>query len=117
MAVMVDEIIQWPTSIRCFKPGSCHLTADSVDELHAFAKRLRLKREWFQNKPNGTPHYDLTIAKRERALALGAVFVSAREQAKARLAKRYRVVRDAPHGLFYVEGDLQSSSQDGGDRG
>ena len=25
--VMVDELRIWPTNIRCFKSGSCHLTA------------------------------------------------------------------------------------------
>lgn len=87
---MVDEIRQWPTKIACFKPGSCHLTADgerALEELHAFAKRLGMKREWFQDHAIA-PHYDLTIGKRGRALELGAVFVSAREQALARRKAR-----------------------------
>lgn len=43
-----------------------------------------MKREWFQDHPVH-PHYDLTVKKRDRALALGAVFVSAKDQARARL--------------------------------
>ena len=43
-----------------------------VKELHAFAKRLRLKRKWFQNKP-GFPHYDITHAFYGDAIRLGAV--------------------------------------------
>lgn len=85
---MVDEFRVWaPTSIRCFKSGSCHLTADTEEELHAFAARLGLRRAWFQAKST-TPHYDLTESKRELALKLGAVFVSAREQATRRLRAR-----------------------------
>lgn len=85
--VTVDEIREWPTKIRCFKGGSAHLMADTLDELHAFAKRLRLKREWFQDHPMH-PHYDLTVAKRAHAVALGATEVSAREQARKRLIAR-----------------------------
>lgn len=50
----------------------CHLVADSVAELHAFAQRLGLKREWFQDKSR-YPHYDVTVKVRQRALELGAV--------------------------------------------
>jgi len=41
--------------------GGGHLQADTTDELHDFARRLGLRREWFQGKP-GRPendHYDL----------------------------------------------------------
>lgn len=60
-----------------------------VDELHAFAKRIGLRREWFQLHALA-PHYDLTPQRRERALALGAVFVPARQQARERIARRKR---------------------------
>ena len=44
MAVYVDAIQQWPTRIRCFKPGSCHLMADTFEELadqvHEEGRRL-----------------------------------------------------------------------------
>jgi hypothetical protein len=46
---MVDELQTWPTTIRCFKGGSCHLTCDGdLAELHAFAERIGMKRAWFQ---------------------------------------------------------------------
>lgn len=48
-----------------------HLMADDLDELHAFAARLGLRREWFQDK--SVPHYDVSDSKREQALQLGAV--------------------------------------------
>jgi hypothetical protein len=55
--------------------GGGHLQADTLEELHEFAQRLGLRREWFQRKP-GRPendHYDLSRAGRERALELGAI--------------------------------------------
>ena len=52
----------------------CHLLADNLSELHAFARQLGLKREWFQSPPKSRyPHYDLTAAMREVALSLGAL--------------------------------------------
>lgn len=87
MTVYVDQIIQWSTKIRCFKGGSCHLSADTIEELHSFAARLGLKRAWFQDHKL-LPHYDLTPARRKRALELGAVFIEAREQARWRRAIR-----------------------------
>lgn len=71
MSVYVDRIQSWPTRIRCFKEGSCHLWADTEAELHAFAKRLGLKRSWFQEHPR-LVHYDLTVARRAKAIELGA---------------------------------------------
>jgi len=79
MSVYVDELRQWPTRIRHFKSGACHMTADTAEELHAFAARLGLRREWFQPHPR-LDHYDLTPAKRAKAVALGAVEMSMREQ-------------------------------------
>jgi len=87
VTVYVDEIMRWPTKIRCFRNGSCHLTADTLEELHALARRIGLRREWFQSK-GLVPHYDLTPGRREAALRAGAEFVPAKEQARRRIAAR-----------------------------
>jgi hypothetical protein len=50
----------------------CHMVADSLGELHFFARRLSLKPEWFQDKP-GRPHYDVSKNKREAAVFWGAI--------------------------------------------
>ncbi|HSN20422.1 MAG TPA: DUF4031 domain-containing protein [Usitatibacter sp.] len=91
--VVVDEIQKWPTKIACFKAGSCHLMIEhdehgqlDLERLHAFAESIGLQRGWFQ--AGSMPHYDLTPSKRKLALAMGAVFVPWREQAKARLVAR-----------------------------
>ncbi len=70
--------------------GGGHLQADTPDELHEFAERLGLRREWFQVKP-GRPendHYDLTRALRERAVELGAVAEDRRDGWERRQALR-----------------------------
>jgi len=52
-----------------------HLFADSLEELHIFAKKIGLKRHWFQNKKY--PHYDLTTKRmKAKAIRAGAVVVS-----------------------------------------
>lgn len=86
MTVYVDELHRWPTRIRCFREGSCHMTADTLEELHAMAERIGLRRAWFQD--GRVPHYDLTPRRREAALAAGAEFMSAKEQARRRVAAR-----------------------------
>lgn len=48
-----------------------HLTTDgTIEELHAFAKKIGLKRSWFQAGRH--LHYDLTLTKRYIAIGLGA---------------------------------------------
>jgi hypothetical protein len=46
--------------------------ADSLEELHAMATSIGMRREWFQDRPD-LPHYDLVPARRARAVALGAI--------------------------------------------
>lgn len=50
----------------------CHMIADDVEELHAMAARLGLKREWFQLSNRGVPHYDICQSKKALALRYGA---------------------------------------------
>ena len=83
--IMVDELRKWAHANRPFLAGSCHLTADSVAELHTFAAAIGLRRAWFQ--AGRVPHYDLTRQRREVALAAGAVFVPAKEQVRRRRAQ------------------------------
>lgn len=55
----------------------CHLWADTVEELHALAARIGLRRSWFQSHTR-LPHYDLTPSKRALAIAAGANATDAR---------------------------------------
>lgn len=72
MAVYVDPLTPCPISANWHWNGSCHLIADSVDELHAFAASIGMKRAWFQNHTR-MPHYDLNAARRAVAVLNGAV--------------------------------------------
>ena len=70
--------------------GGGHLQADTPEELHAFAQRLGMRREWFQSKP-GRPendHYDLTERGRMLALELGAIAEDRRAGTRRRQARR-----------------------------
>lgn len=62
------------------------LTADTDDDLHAFAASLGLTRVMFrpgkQALPHQNPvaaHYDVTLGERDRAVALGARVITAEE--------------------------------------
>ena len=70
MTILVDQAV-WPwRGLRW-----AHLVSDeSVDELHEFAARLGIERRRFQGD-----HYDGPAEMRERAIALGATPVDARE--------------------------------------
>lgn len=58
--------------------GWFHLTADSLDELHAFAACVGLAARAFHRGARH-PHYDITAAQRLKALRSGALPVSPRE--------------------------------------
>lgn len=76
MTVYVDQLEAWGWVLRGRTVQSCHLFTDTVelDELHAVAKAIGMKRSWFQDKPTA-PHYDLTASRRAAVVALGVVEV------------------------------------------
>lgn len=55
----------------------CHMTADTLDELHAMADAIGMQRKWFQNTRH--PHYDICKSMRAKAVALGAKEVSSKQ--------------------------------------
>ncbi len=91
MSVYVDE----PFVVSRGKRWA-HLTADSAEELHAFAKRLGLVRQSFQTTP-GKPwkdHYDVTESTRELAIRMGAIA----ESSPVGVERRRRARRRASEG-------------------
>lgn len=81
MAVYVDQ-----ERNRFGRMVMCHMFADTLPELHAMAEAIGMDRAWFQ--PLSFPHYDVSLSRRERALALGAVEVDRREGCRIRKAVR-----------------------------
>jgi len=69
MAVYVD---QFPAGWGRWSGGG-HMLASDLDELHALAQKIGLRRSWFQDKTFA--HYDLTASKRRLALVEGAVAI------------------------------------------
>ncbi len=83
MAVYVDNLRDY----GWHRGPSCHLIADSVEELIDFAEQMGLRREWFQ--PKSSPHFDLTAAAREVAVESGAIEIDQRQ-----LVKKLREIRE-----------------------
>lgn len=81
--ILVDDLREYRTTLR--EKKWAHMVSDSNEiELHQFAAKLGLKREWFQEgaaNARGLPlcHYDLTPRRRAKAIAIGAVAVGAKE--------------------------------------
>lgn len=79
MAILLDSFQNGARGpIRFWHRRCGHLVSDSsLEELHEFAERLGLRREWLHLK--SVPHYDLTGKHYELALERGAILVSSRE--------------------------------------
>ena len=73
MTIYVDEFPQgWGKWT-----GGGHMLCTDIDELHAMARKIGLKREWFQDKRY--PHYDVQRRKRQLAIAAGAQVIEVGE--------------------------------------
>jgi hypothetical protein len=95
LSIYIDELAVHHNAWGPFKTGSCHMTADTQDELHKFALRLGLKLTWFQDHKWGW-HYDLVPSRREKAVALGAVELTTRELCE--LMRKRRVIEPLQRG-------------------
>jgi predicted kinase len=102
MAILVDELREYPGVTLPFSVW-CHMATDgSFEELHAFAARLGLRRAWFQRD-----HYDLPAHGRAAAVALGAEEVATGELLQRMAGPRGERVRRrvlAPAGVAWLRG-------------
>lgn len=116
MTVYVDNF-RTPATVGRIKARWSHLTADTPDELHAFAARLGQRREWFQAKckHGACPsvegvcvhfHYDVVDRKRTLAIEMGAKAIDLREMGALVSARRARLRTQASGDTgSYAEGD------------
>ncbi len=83
--VYVDMLINYG-----WKYGaSCHLLADTEDELHEFAAKIGMKRSWFQSGDMASmPHYDLVASRRKWAVKIGAIEIDRKQLCE--MIKKYR---------------------------
>lgn len=78
MVVYVDDM--YKSKMGRLKIGQArtmkcsHMIASTDEELHRMAEAIGLRRAWFQGD-----HYDVGIAKRKQAIALGAIPVTMKE--------------------------------------
>lgn len=100
MTVYVDNF-RAPATVGRIRGRWSHLTADTVEELHAFADRLGHQREWFQAKCKYSKcptvegvcahfHYDVVDSNRTKAITLGARSIDIREMGALISARRAR---------------------------
>ncbi len=89
MTVYVDELAHYGWKLRGHRTANCHMFTDAADlgELHAIARKIGMRREWFQNH-HRAPHYDLTPQRRSAAIDAGAVPVGRRQAARIWQARR-----------------------------
>jgi len=82
MAVYVDSLIDYGWKLG----PSCHMTADTLEELHEMADKIGMKRSWFQKSKKDVPHYDLVASRRKLAVKYGAIELT-RNEAAEKIAK------------------------------
>lgn len=76
MATFVDMLINYGWKLG----PSCHLLADTEEELHAMAESIGMKRSWFQDgDSHSMPHYDLVESRRKKAIANGAIEINRKQ--------------------------------------
>jgi len=86
MAVYVDRSVH-----RLGRMKTCHMIADTLDELHAMAEAIGCDPSWFQVSRSGVPHYDIPLFRKERAIARGAVVSGTRDFAAVMRKIKIRV--------------------------
>lgn len=97
--IFVDQMTPCIVSTMWRHSQSCHMytTPGNEKELHDLAQKIGLKLSWFQNAGD-MPHYDLTKAKRKRAIAAGAIVESSRHLVT--ILRQYRRAKHPKHNKF-----------------
>lgn len=69
----------------------CHMTADTREELLAFAARLGLKEEWAQMWGTHRFHFDISLSKKLMAVHYGAKPITWKEFGALVAARRPKI--------------------------
>jgi Protein of unknown function (DUF4031) len=82
MTAYIDTATEWPSAGFASSGAGrgnvwAHLAADTLEELHAFAKRLGLRRRDFNDGDH--PHYRLSLSMWGDAQRMGAQQVTRRD--------------------------------------
>jgi hypothetical protein len=72
----------------------CHMTADTTEELIAFAVSLGLQAKYIQYPGTWKEHFDVTEPKRRLAVAKGAIEVDYRKRVMEMAALRLAAQND-----------------------
>lgn len=108
MSIYVSEMMISLISPRWRYSHHCYLVADTTKELHSFARKLSLKRSWFQNKT--LPHYDLTINKRRQAVKFGAIEIN-RKLLVEKIREQRQECTGCEKGLLWVAKVVTTKSE------
>lgn len=98
--IYVDELKEYDWVVRGKETASCHMFADgNLEELHAFANKIGLKREWLHDSRH--PHYDLTPSKRKLAVEFGAIEITTKEWLRNKILNKLDEEAFASGGIIY----------------
>lgn len=84
MSVYVDDMFASYGRMKM-----CHMLADSSEELDAMAQAIGVANKWKQNAGTYREHYDICMAKRRKAVELGAIEIGWRDVGD-KLRERHR---------------------------
>ena len=82
MSVHVEPLRNYGWIMRGHNVHSCHMTADTLEELHQMADKIGMKRSWFQSKKGSLPHYDLVRSRRILAIEHVAIEITLKQFAE-----------------------------------
>ena len=89
LTVYIDDMYR-STIGRLGRMSMSHMMADTRNELLAMADRIGMRRAWLQHPDAGRDraHFDVSLERRKRAIAFGAIPVTRRDL--VRIIHRWR---------------------------
>lgn len=79
--VYVDDMYKHPIG-QFGRMKMSHMIADTTKELKSMASKIGVQLKWIQYPGTANEHFDICMAKREKAVELGVQEISFRKYAK-----------------------------------